>query len=191
VLRVLAAVLALAAPLFAPTPSVSDPMPDLIVKSASAILGSGCDVSDPIVIVIAEIANAGDGPSPARSATDTVVATDKGFNWSAGSGLPDIAPGASVTVTIPFVAPSLEGLVGPHTFTVWVNRNRKIAESDYTNDQSKPIKIGIPSKMCASTPTPSASQAPLASPATVVSPAPATTSADSSAPAVSPTPGIP
>jgi len=147
-----------------PAASYSDPLPDLVVKSASAMLGSGCDVSDPIVTIIAEIANVGDGPSPARTATDTVTATDKGFTWSGGAGLPDIAPGASVTVMIPFVAPSLDGLIGPHAFTVWVNRNRKIVESDYTNDQSKPIHIGIPSTTCSATPTPAPTATPVATP---------------------------
>jgi len=129
-------------------PSAADPLPDLVIASESADLGTACDYSSPVVVITVVVANSGDGPSMARSDNGAVVAVDKNHSWTAGAPLPDIAPGASVTVTISFFADDPRALVGPHTFRVTVNRDKKIPESNYTNNSSVPMSLSIPASLC-------------------------------------------
>jgi len=129
-------------------PAQADPLPDLVVKSENVELGAACDYSAPVVTITAVIENAGDAPSGARADDGAVVAVDKNHSWTAGAPLPDLAPGASVTVTISFMADDPSSLVGPHLFRVIVNRDKKIPESTYTNDASPPLSLSIPAALC-------------------------------------------
>lgn len=132
----------------APFASAADPLPDLVVKSASAQLGKVCDSSGPVISIIAEIANVGDASSHGRVDAGAVIVVDKYAPWTGGVGLPDIQPGASVTVTIPLIAYDPANVAGLHRFTVWVNRDKKIVESDYKNNQGAPFNVTVPGKLC-------------------------------------------
>ncbi len=118
-------------------------LPDLTVTAFSAAYSGTCAGGAPLVNARVTVRNVGAAPSPARGDVGLAQVVDTrdetltaGYRGN-GVGLPALAPGESVTVTIPVYYPATQPATAPgaHTYAARVNFGAYFPESSSANNR--------------------------------------------------------
>ena len=118
-------------------------LPDLTVTAFSAAYSGTCAGGAPLVNARVTVRNVGAAPSPARGDVGLAQVVDTrdetlaaGYRGN-GVGLPALAPGESVTVTIPVYYPATQPATAPgaHTYAARVNFGAHFPESSSANNR--------------------------------------------------------
>lgn len=118
-------------------------LPDLTVTAFSAAYSGTCAGGAPLVNARVTVRNVGAAPSPARSDVGLAQVVDTrdetlsaGYRGN-GVGLPALAPGESVTVTVPVYYPATQPATapGPHTYAARVNFGAYFPEASTANNR--------------------------------------------------------
>jgi len=118
-------------------------LPDLTVTAFSAAYSGTCAGGAPLVNARVTVRNVGAAPSPARSDVGLAQVVDTrdetltaGYRGN-GVGLPALAPGESVTVTIPVYDPATQPATAPgaHTYAARVNFGAYFPEGSSANNR--------------------------------------------------------
>ena len=118
-------------------------LPDLTVTAFSAAYSGTCASGAPLVNARVTVRNVGAAPSPARSDVGLAQVVDTrdetlsaGYRGN-GVGLPALAPGESVTVTVPVYYPATQPATapGPHTYAARVNFGAYFPEASTANNR--------------------------------------------------------
>ncbi len=125
---------------------------DLVVDKGAIKLAQSCQMNSPALIAQVVVRNIGTATSEARSEVGLVGVMDTdGSNWSNGVGLPAIAPGAAVEVSIPiyYLIDNPAHMRGRHEFKAFVNSGNWIVESNTGNNAfSGTFAVEIPDGFC-------------------------------------------
>ncbi|MDZ7706226.1 MAG: S8 family serine peptidase [Trueperaceae bacterium] len=137
----------------APNEEISLAFPDLVIDSGSLSYTGTCEPNQTVVEATVTVRNAGNALSPARPNVGIVQALNvqRGLGWSNGTGLSELSPGQSETVTVEvfYLQDDPAFMEGEKQFDLFVNRNgTRVEESDTTNNDFGPLTVFIPEGDC-------------------------------------------